>query len=123
MDTTSQTPVTTDADDNDDCQDDGRFLHKIPAFLNRELTLLTRFTATISIWASCVLLLVSNVLFITAFSTVHWSVTERLDADDVSMVVFDVGLWQTCTRDDGCLSLNSNELIIITCKYFKPCQL
>ena len=104
MDNSSNTPVV---DEKDIEIDDGRFLYKIPEFLDTELTLLSRFTATINVWASCILLFFSSVLYIVAFSIVHWGVVTVENTGDVTRH----GIWQACDDGGGCRSLVTDETV------------
>ena len=96
MDTNSDVPVIRERD-KDPPIDDGRFLYKIPEFLDTELTLLSRFTATVGVWTSCAVLFITSLLFIVAFSITKWGiVTSRINGD-----VIEYGLWQACDVSSG----------------------
>ena len=95
--------TSTEADDSQTelefPEDDGKFLHKISEVLDTELTLLSKFTATVNMWASFVLLVATSVLYVTAFATVHWAA--QTDTD--------IGLWLVC-QDGLCDSLVNGEI-------------
>ena len=80
--------------------DDGRFLHKISDFLDTELNLISKFTATINIWLSLVLLVATSVIYVTAFATVYWAETSQQD----------IGLWLVCDEQSGCVTLVSDAV-------------
>ena len=103
--------VSGEADDSkvelESVADDGRFLHKISDFLDTELTLISKFTATINIWLSLVLLVATSVIYVTAFATVYWAETSQQD----------IGLWLVCDELSGCVTLVSDAVTSKPCLY------